>query len=139
MDGPFGVSLYPYYETGKVSLTSVEHTPLGRYATYYEAQEAIASSEFERNVETNRELMEQRIATYIPWFRETYTYDSFSCAIRALPASAADRRTAHVSVEGNVISVLPGKIGGIFDTLEEIKKLGIMDYHETVNFNRIGG
>ncbi len=123
MDGPFGVSLYPYFDPSKVSLTSVEHTPLGRYPSYFEAQAVIDSPNFEEHVMQNRRLMEARIAEYVPWFKNTYTYDSYAVSIRAFPSSAADRRTAHVFKESKVIAVLPGKIGGIFETLAEIRSL----------------
>lgn len=120
MDGPFGTSLYPYYESGFCSLTSVEHTPLGRYSSYYEAYAAMNDKDFPANVEINRGMMEDRISKYVPWFKDCFKYHGFDAAIRSLPLSAADRRTHHVSRRGNIISVLPGKISSVMNAAEAV-------------------
>ena len=124
MDGPFGVSMYPYFEDGYVSLTSVEHTPIAICDSFQEAQSAVAEAEaYTGWLDKNRNAMEDRMAHYLPWFRDNYRYRSHSIAIRSLPGSAADRRTCHCYRDGNVVSVLPGKISGIFKIEREIKEI----------------
>ena len=123
MDGPFGVSMYPYFQDGYVSLTSVEHTPIGKYKTMDEARKAenefIGSAAYKKA----ERLMRKRMSQYLPWFNDNYRLVSHSMSIRALPGSLADRRTCHATRKGNVISVLPGKISGIFKVMDEIRSL----------------
>lgn len=120
MDGPFGASLYPYPDDGIVSLTSVEHTPLAKCRTWGEAQTTIERLTT-ADLAKVRAGMVTAISDYVPWFRDVFRHVGHAISTRALPASMADRRTVMLTEQPWGVSVLPGKMSGIFRAERAVK------------------
>ncbi len=128
MDGPAGVSLYPYYIEGLVSLTSVAETPLRRCESMYEARMVIDQF-LKKEVwqEQIRTKMEERILRYFPSFDGGYVQadPGWATAVRVKPVSGSDRRSVVITPQEDrrVITVFPGKITGIFDAWEQVEEI----------------
>ena len=124
MDGPFG-SLYPWQGTDMISLTAVQHTPMGKVKTYEEARYRV--NEFKGNhalVEHNRNEMEKVITAYVPWFHEKWKWEKEVYSIRGVPFSRADSRQCIVTkADDRLISVQPGKIDAIFSAAQRVENI----------------
>jgi hypothetical protein len=121
MDGPEGTSVYPYDEQ-RVSLTSVSETPLARVKTIAEGQQVIASLTPD-DISAIRHKMETRIRHYFPAFSpHVYSFSGLATSCRVKPKSMTDRRTCVVHRDANVITVFPGKISGVFDAEEMVRR-----------------
>lgn len=113
MDGPFP-SLYPWNEEqGLSSLTSARYTPIGRFATYAEAQSVLKN--FSRDdVMTACGNMQGQLGAYWPESRELYQFAEAKLTIRAQPRSGADARLVDVVKVGErVLRVRAGKIDAV--------------------------
>ncbi len=114
MDGPDGVSVYPYYQNGLVSLTTVRETPLKRCGSMAEARETISSLDAD-GIDYIRHKMLERVDDYLPSFRDEYKPVGHACAVRVKPVSGSDRRSCIIGGGDRVITVFPGKISTVFD------------------------
>lgn len=139
MDGPKGVSLFPYtpchtfysrqdMHLGFCTLTSVEETPIGKFPTYAEA--VAAMTEFRTSPLAKAAVVEkmlEKILRYIPWFCDKYKLDSNPLyGIRAMPSSVSDARITHVDLDPenpSVVRILPGKISAVHDVDEPLMRI----------------
>lgn len=121
MDGPHGVSLYPWWEGG-ISLTSVADTCLARCAGAA-AVETVIDGLTDRRIDEIAAAMVGAIARYVPDFATSYRRTGHRISTRAKPASLADTRRVVVSRAGTVVSVLPGKISAVFEAAEKVENL----------------
>lgn len=118
VDGPL-CSIYPTEDPSIYTLSSVPHTPLGRYDTAEAAHQALAAITTE-TVNTKTALMEAQIARYVPAFKDVFTFMAPQLSIKTKPTGAFDDRSCHVYQEGRVFTVMSGKIDTIFFAVERI-------------------
>ncbi len=118
VDGPL-CSVYPTEDPAIFTLSSVPHTPLGQYETPGEA--------FGRRAQVNKELvtakrlaMEAQVTANIPAFRDCFRFAGVQLSMKAKPAGRVDDRACYVFREGNVFSVMSGKIDTIFHATERV-------------------
>lgn len=112
-------SIYPTETEGLFTLSSVVHTPLGRYDSMAEAQ-ARLDSVCEDEVNAKKQLMEQQILQYYPSFTGSFTYARPQLSIKTKLLGAADDRSCYVSQDGRKFVVMSGKIDTIFYATETI-------------------
>lgn len=118
VDGPL-CSVYPTEDPAIFTLSSVPHTPLGRYATPGEA--------FGRRAQVNKELvlakrlaMEAQVSRNIPGFRDAFRFQGVQLSMKTKPAGNVDDRSCYVFRDGNVFTVMSGKIDTIFHATERV-------------------
>lgn len=112
-------SLYPTEKRGVYTLSSVSHTPLGRFETSAEAREFLSSVSTSK-VAGHRQRMEAQIEAYLPSFGKDFNYVGPQLSIKTKPIGAYDDRSCYVHQNNRVISVLSGKIDSIFYSFEKI-------------------
>lgn len=118
VDGPL-CSIYPTEDPNIYTLSSVPHTPLGRFET---AQEAVAF----RNavdgelVAAKAKLMEEQVMRYVPDFHDHFRFIGPQLAIKTKLVGSHDDRSCYVFRNGNIFSVMSGKIDTIFHAVERI-------------------
>ena len=112
-------SLYPTERRGVYTLSSVPHTPLGRFQSSDEAR-AFLSGVSAGKLAEHRERMEAQVEAYLPSFSKEFSYLGPQLAIKTKPVGAYDDRSCYVHQDRRVISVLSGKIDSIFYSFEKI-------------------
>lgn len=118
VDGPL-CSVYPTEDPSIFTLSSVSHTPLGRYATAGEAHAARASVG-EELVKAKRHAMEEQISRYFPSFRDVFRFAGVQLAIKTKPIGGNDDRSCYVFKNNRIFSVMSGKIDTIFFATERV-------------------
>jgi len=118
VDGPL-CSLYPTEEKGTYTLSSVTHTPLGKY------NEANKARDFIENIDSNLikekiNAMETEISKYVPDFKKHFTYKSPQLSIKTKSIVANDDRSCYVETYGRMITIISGKIDTIFYASQEV-------------------
>lgn len=121
VDGPL-CSIYPTEVEGLYTLSSVPHTPLGRYGTAAEARAARQTVDH-AVVAAKQAAMEDQIARYLPAFRDQFRFVGPQLSIKTKPVGAFDDRSCHVYRTGRSFTVLSGKIDTIFFAVERILSL----------------
>lgn len=128
VDGPLA-SIYPTEDRSIYTLSSVPHTPLGRYGTAGEAHAARAAVD-SALVGRKRALMEEQISQNVPAFRDLYRFAGVQLAIKTKPVGYFDDRSCTVYQDGRVFSVMSGKIDTIFFAVERVLSLIEADNEE---------
>ena len=118
VDGPL-CSIYPTEDPSIYTLSSVPHTPLGRFAVAAEARQVRDSISADM-IEAKRQLMEEQISRYLPTFRENFRMVGPQLAIKTKPVGNFDDRSCSVFRRGRVFHVMSGKIDTIFFAMERI-------------------
>jgi hypothetical protein len=118
VDGPL-CSIYPTEDPTLYTLSSVLHTPLGRFASAREATALIDTIDPELIV-TKVARMEEHIMRYLPGFRDVFRFVGPQLAIKTKPTGRFDDRSCYVFQTGRVFSVMSGKIDTIFYSVERI-------------------
>lgn len=121
VDGPLA-SVYPTEDKDIFTLSSVTHTPLGRFSTSAEAtacRNAVNSELVERKVKA----MEDHISQNVPGFRDNFRYVGVQLAIKTKPVGNFDDRSCSVFQDGRIFSVMSGKIDTIFFATERVLSL----------------
>lgn len=118
VDGPL-CSVYPTEDPAIYTLSSVPHTPLGRF------DDADAASHCRDNVtaeqvDAKRQAMEAQISINMPGFRDRFRFMGIQLAIKTKPIGNFDDRSCHVSRHGRSFVVMSGKIDTIFFATERI-------------------
>jgi hypothetical protein len=115
VDGPL-CSIYPTEDPTVYTLSSVKHTPLPRDMNVTNDRESLL-------IQARKGEMESQISRYIPSFRDIFRYigPQFSCKTK--PVGLSDDRACRVFKNGRVISVLSGKIDGIFYAADKVKDM----------------
>jgi hypothetical protein len=118
VDGPL-CSVYPTEDSSIYTLSSVPHTPLGRFDCAAAAR-ARCNALTTEEVSEKRAAMEQQILTNIPSFRDRFRFMGIQLAIKTKPIGKFDDRSCHVYRNGRRFFVLSGKIDTIFYATERI-------------------
>lgn len=121
VDGPLP-SVYPTEDPAIFTLSSVTHTPLGRFARGEAARAALEAVD-SALVEQRRAAMEAQIAVNLPGFRDAFRFAGVQLAIKTKPEGRADDRSCTVFQQGRVFCVLSGKVDTIFFATERILSL----------------
>jgi hypothetical protein len=121
VDGPL-CSIYPTEDPGLYTLSSVPHTPLGRFSTSEAARQALDAVD-PALVASKVELMEQQIARYVPGYKDVFRFIGPQFSIKTKPSGSFDDRSCYVFKTGRVFSVMSGKIDTIFYAMERILSL----------------
>lgn len=121
VDGPL-CSVYPTEDSSIFTLSSVPHTPLGRFAGAAEARAALSTVDCAA-VNAKRFQMERQISRYIPDFSGIFRFIGPQLSIKTKPTGAYDDRSCHVYREGRTFYVMSGKIDTIFFAVERILSL----------------
>lgn len=98
-------SIYPTDDPEIFTLSSVTHTPGAALPGI------------------RRALMEDQIVRYIPGFRDIFRYVGPQHSVKTKPVGAADDRACRVFQNGHLISVLSGKIDGIFYAADRVLEI----------------
>jgi FAD dependent oxidoreductase len=118
VDGPL-CSVYPTEDGSIYTLSSVPHTPLGRFTDARQARSALAAVDG-AIVTAKRIEMERQITRYIPGFAGTFKFLGPQFSMKTKPTGAYDDRSCHVYQEGRMFTVMSGKIDTIFFAVERI-------------------
>ena len=121
VDGPL-CSIYPTEDPGLYTLSSVPHTPLGRFSTSAAARQALDAVD-PALIANKVELMEQQIMRYVPGFKDVFRFIGPQLSIKTKPSGSFDDRSCYVFKTGRVFSVMSGKIDTIFFAVERILSL----------------
>jgi hypothetical protein len=106
VDGPL-CSIYPTEDPAVFTLSSVVHTPVNGMSS----------------VLVKRAAMEQQISRYISAFRDIFRFVGPQHSAKTKPLGASDDRASRVFQRGRVISVLSGKIDGIFYAADRVLEM----------------
>ena len=118
VDGPLS-SVYPTEDPAIYTLSSVPHTPLGRF---YSADEAVACRR-RVNMElasAKREAMEVQISQNMPSFGDRFRFMGVQLSIKTKPVGSVDDGSCHVFRDGRIFVVMSGKIDTIFYAAQRI-------------------
>ena len=118
VDGPL-CSVYPTEAPSIYTLSSVPHTPLGRYGVIEEARRVRDSVSLE-TVAAKVAAMEQQVSRYLPTFREHFRFVGPQIALKTKPVGNFDDRSCSVFRRGRTFHVMSGKIDTIFFAMERI-------------------
>jgi hypothetical protein len=118
VDGPL-CSIYPTENPNIYTLSSVPHTPIGRFSTAAEARQAKNSVNAEV-INQKIKAMEEQVLHYVPTFKEHFRYLGPQTSIKTKPVGGYDDRSCYVFREGNVFSVMSGKIDTVFFAVDRI-------------------
>ncbi len=118
VDGPL-YSIYPTEEAGVYTLSSVPHTPLGRYASSAEACAARDAIDSEV-INAKLRLMVDQACENVAYFRDHYRFLGPQISIKTKPIGGSDDRSCYVGRQGRIFSVMSGKIDTIFFATERI-------------------
>ena len=121
VDGPL-CSIYPTEDPGLYTLSSVPHTPLGRYTSSAEARRALDTLD-PALIGQKVALMEEQVMRYVPGFKDVFRFIGPQLSIKTKPVGSFDDRSCYVYKGGRVFSVMSGKIDTIFFAVERILSL----------------
>lgn len=111
VDGSFG-SLYPYdVHNNLYTLTHVSHTPLHQAATL---DELYAFTPSKAEISKCVDKMVQHISHHVPTFGENYTFHDTFLSFKCKPITSCGERGCYITRTGQHVSVVCGKITGIF-------------------------
>jgi hypothetical protein len=118
VDGPL-LSIYPTEVNNQYSLSSVTHTPLGRFNSKSEAYKFLSDiTSFDIN--KKRLLMEKEVKNFFPYFDDNFSYMSPQLSIKTKPLGLEDNRNMSVYRKDNFFKVNSGKIDNIFQASDYI-------------------
>lgn len=118
VDGPL-CSVYPTEDPHIYTLSSVPHTPLGRFDSA-EAAVLCRDRVGAETVHAKRQAMEAQISVNVPGFRDLFRFMGVQLAIKTKPIGNFDDRSCHVNRDGHTFMVMSGKIDTIFFATERI-------------------
>lgn len=119
VDGPL-CSVYPTQESDIYTLSSVKHTPLGKFSTSDDAKQRLRSFTADE-VREKTKLMEMHIKKYIPDFCDEFEFDSPQMSIKTKLLGDHDDRSCYVQTDDRVLSVFSGKIDTIFFAAQKVR------------------
>jgi len=117
MDGPF-FSIFPY-EDGLYTVTSVTHTPLGRFPTFEQARECLNGAN-SHSVDNLKSVIQCDVERHYPGFLDRFQYLDAIPAIKCKPPDVTGSRVCIVDERDRVIQVVSGKIDSIFYAAQEV-------------------
>ena len=125
VDGPL-CSIYPTEFKNTFTLSSVLHTPIGKYSKYDEAFKATSSLKTSELKEKQR-LMEAQISEYYPNFKNDFSYIGPQFSVKTKIIGSSDDRSCYVNKSGRRFIVMSGKIDTIFFAAESILSMLDLD------------
>jgi len=117
MDGDF-FSIFPR-DDNLYTLTHVKYTPLIKSEN---VNEIINYKVSEEKVEEIKKLMENDVDKYYKDFLKDFKYEDFFVSYKCKKKTSCDLRDCNIIEKDNIISVHCGKITGIFEFEDYIKK-----------------
>ena len=118
VDGPL-CSIYPTENPNIYTLSSVPHTPVGRFTTAAEAR-LVRNSVNSDLIGKKIKAMEEQVMHYVPTFKDHFRYLGPQTAIKTKPIGGYDDRSCYVFRDGNIFSVMSGKIDTVFFAVDRI-------------------
>jgi hypothetical protein len=118
VDGPL-CSVYPTEDPNIYTLSSVPHTPLGRFDDP-SAAAACRDSVTAEMVDAKRHAMEAQITANMPSFRDRFRFMGVQLSIKTKPIGSFDDRSCYVYRDGRSFVVMSGKIDTVFFATERI-------------------
>lgn len=118
VDGPL-YSIYPTEIENIYTLSSVPHTPIGRFTDAEEAR-AVRDSINSEQIDIKRKLMVKQAMENVPHFLDNYRFIGPQLSIKTKPIGNSDDRSCYVGRRGCVFTVMSGKIDTIFFATERI-------------------
>lgn len=118
VDGPL-CSVYPTEDSTIYTLSSVPHTPLGRFDSA-ETARARCNALTTEEVSEKRAAMERQILVNLPSFCDRFRFMGVQLGIKTKPIGSFDDRSCHVYRKGRRFFILSGKIDTIFYATERI-------------------
>jgi hypothetical protein len=133
VDGPL-CSVYPTEDRSIYTLSSVPHTPLGRFDN---PGAAIACRDGINTavVADKRSAMEAQIRENMPTFCERFRFMGIQLAVKTKPIGSFDDRSCHVYREGRKFVVMSGKIDTIFFATERILSMIEAEHADTPGYD----
>ena len=95
------------------------HTPIGKFQTAADARHARNSID-SAVINQKIKAMEEQVMHYVPMFKEHFRYLGPQTSIKTKPIGGYDDRSCYVFREGNVFSVMSGKIDTVFFAVDRI-------------------
>lgn len=127
-------SVYPTDKEDVFTLSSVKHTPLGRFDSMLDARSFLNQVD-SKLIEVKRRLMEEQVSRYMPDFCEKFEYIEPQLSVKTKIAGATDDRSCYVAKHGRKFVVMSGKIDTIFYASETI--LSMIETDNEIQVNRI--
>lgn len=119
IDGPF-FSIFPYTKN-KYTLTDVEHTPIKKVTSLKKLKEFVITNSI---IEAKRKIMEKKVMSYFPKFKEHFKYDNYYLSIKSKrEQEKTGDRYPQIIITDNIVSCYTGKIQGIFVIEDYFDKL----------------
>ncbi|GJE80319.1 FAD-dependent oxidoreductase [Methylorubrum thiocyanatum] len=129
VDGPL-YSIYPTEVETIYTLSSVPHTPLGRFSRSEEAR-SVRDRVNSEQIEAKRSLMIEQAQENVPEFLDIYKFIGPQISIKTKPIGNSDDRSCYVGRDGRVFTVMSGKIDTIFFATERILSMIEADQDES--------
>lgn len=127
-------SVYPTDRPDIYTLSSVTHTPLGRFDSMEEARFYLDTID-EDTVSQKRMLMEKQVLKYMPDFCEKFEFIEPQLSVKTKIIGSTDDRSCYVEKYGRKFVVMSGKIDTIFYASETI--LSMIEAENEIQVNRI--
>ncbi|WP_445396779.1 NAD-binding protein [Zobellella sp. An-6] len=127
-------SIYPTEAADIFTLSSVTHTPLGKYNTMAAARHYLSQVDASV-IDSKRKLMEEQVKRYMPEFCEKFEYIAPQLSVKTKIIGATDDRSCYVSKQGRKFVVMSGKIDTIFYASESI--LSMIEAENEIQVSRI--
>lgn len=118
VDGPL-CSIYPTEKDGIYTLSSVKHTPLGKYDTSAEAKQRLRDFS-DAELQSKIEIMQKHVEQFVPDFSQNFEYVAPQLNIKTKLLGEHDDRSCYVKTEDRMISVFSGKIDTIFFAAQKV-------------------
>jgi hypothetical protein len=112
MDGLF-FSIYPTEDNNIYTLSSVKHSPSGKF-TYKKDAYIFSKNINNKFLKEKYTLMEKEVSVYINNFKDIFELVGTQLSIKTKPMGKSDDRSLKLTNVNNYLSVLPGKIDNIF-------------------------
>ncbi|WP_433456515.1 FAD-dependent oxidoreductase (plasmid) [Streptomyces sp. CA-142005] len=119
VDGPF-FSVYPFRD-GLYTLTSVPHTPLGRFPTHEQAQGRLNSLTAEE-LGRIRCRMEDQVMSFWPRFHDEFAAEGYFLSVKTKMVSGSDARVVSVRTRGRRTFVFAGKVSTVFTAARQVQR-----------------
>lgn len=127
-------SVYPTDQPEIFTLSSVTHTPLGRFETMAAARNYLGQIDLEL-INKKRKLMEEQISSYMPNFCDSFEYIEPQLSVKTKIIGSTDDRSCYVEKHGRKFAVMSGKIDTIFYAAEAI--LSMIEKENEIQVSRI--
>lgn len=127
-------SIYPTDKPEVFTLSSVTHTPLGRFESMTAARSYLNSVD-NILIQEKRRLMEEQVRRYMPDFCEKFEFIEPQLSVKTKIIGATDDRSCYVDKQGRKFVVMSGKIDTIFYASEMI--LSMIEAENEIQVNRI--